>query len=541
MPVLPSGRFAGIMSERARYHAARLKLRVTESTPHYQLYPVIDILIEQGGGAASPTYGFSGKTLADLQQLDDWSDEDRRFFRAWLRETAQVQTIELARRRLLVEKGVPREQVFPYPQRLYSLLQRRLEALPQQRASASQWQRTLLNMRRDGVRREELEWSGVLNYLGRKPGAMLIDKAVLLSALDFSAIEPRLSSELECDRSCQLPFAEVAERLPAYQLQLAGYRVGDRDVGVVRYSAGEPNYRVGVIWPEGHSLQAEDEPHWFLLGPYGQALPDPSDKQQLLFGSARQALDAANRHALRSHRLRCDLAPSARYEYMTLHGGTDYREWLVTLPHYQRSHFTGHFFERNILLHVRSKVRVSEAGQRVLFIEEIQSDWHQAMARKGLRSGIPVAPFRKEWSALALKLMLLHVVETGLDGIAWADGGVHEMRYDKVLTPLRRLYDQELEASLNRLARPWQLQVGRGRFATRLPWLHAERSKSSWRVEGGHGKFVTRARFEQHEALQVIERHSKAVTLELPMLLLSEAMRQHIAAHGLPLFGLLVE
>lgn len=527
------------MSERARLHAARLKLRVTEATPHHQLYPLVDILTEQPQGAhgSDKSYGFSGYTLADMNWIKHWEERDSHFFLEWIREPQQVRTIEQARRRLLVEKTVPKEQAHAYPARLFSLLHRRVSALPMRRATAGQWQRTLLNMKRDGIRREELDWSGVIDFLARQPKEVAIDKGLVLGAIDFSAIQPRLSNELECDRGCRLPFGEVAQRVAAYQLQLAGYAVAEKDIGVVRYSSRSSNYRIGRVWPSGRALCGVEQQRWFVLGPYGQAIGHPDDKSPRFFASSQEAQQVANQHALRSYRLRCDLTYRAHYEYMTLHGGEEYREWLVTLPDYHRSHFTGHFYERNILLHIRSKVRRARDGSRVLFIEELQSDWHQAAARYGLRGGIPPAPFRREWASLALKLMLLHVVESGLDGIAWADAAVHELRYDKVLTPLRRLYDEALPRTLNRLAKSWQVRVGRGEFDTRRPWLHAVRSKDCWKVEGGAGRFATRARYNKHEALALIERHSKAVTLSLPMLLLPEGMRRHIAEHGLPLFG----
>lgn len=540
MPRLPSGRYVGIMSERARYHATRLKLKVSEATPHRALYPLVDILVERAPGAhtsASVEVQFSGHTLADARFYNQWDERDRRYFFEWLREPAQVSTIELARRRLLVEREPPKELLHPYPSRLYSLLRQRLQALPLQRAATVQWQRTLLNLTRNGIRREELEWSGVLAFLARQPKGELLDKRALLEAIDFSPIALKLSNELQCNRNCQLPFREVAQRLAGYQLQLAGYAVAASDLGVIRHCARHPNYRVGLLWPGGHPPRELHQQQWFVLGPYAQPVAHPEVKTQQLFASADVALQIANQHALRNHHLRCELSQRERYEYMTLHGGSEYREWLVTLPNYRHSLFNGHFYERNILLHIRSKERTSSDGKRVLFIEEIQSDWHQVSERSRRYEEIPAAPFRKEWAALALKLMLLHLVERGLDGIAWADGQVHEMRYDKPLAPLRRLYDEELHKAAERLGKPWQLQIGRGEFATRSPWLHAARHKEQWKVVGGGGRFATRPRFDKQQALALIERHSKAVTLTLPLFIVPDAMRCHIREHGLPLFG----
>ena len=248
-------------------------------------------------------------------------------------------------------------------------------------------------------------------------------------------------------------------------------------------------------------------------------------------------MQAAENHARQSHRLRPQLTYSKTYEYMSLHGGEEYREWLVTLPDYHRSHFTAHYHERNILLHIRTKIRETRDGSRVLFIEELQSDWQQAVASYGLASGVPLAPFRKEWASLAIKLMLMHVAKSGLDGIAWADASVHEMRYDRPMTALQRLYDQELPRLLNRLGKPWQAKHGKAEFETRSPWLHAARCNECWKVEGGAGKFSTRPRYDKQQAIEIIERHSKALSLNLSMLRLPEAMRRDINEHGLPLFG----
>lgn len=540
MPRLPSGRYVGIMSERARYHAARLRLKVSEATPHHALYSLVDILVEATPGThgiTSSTIRFSGHTLADVRLYNQWDERDRHYFFNWLREPAQVSTIELARRRVLVEIEPPKELSHPYPARLYSLLRKRLAALPQQRAATVQWRRTLLNLTRNGIRREELEWSGVLAFLSRQPKGELIDKATLLSAIDFSPIELKLSNELECNRNCQLPFREVAKRLAGYQLQLAGYRVADEDLGVIRHCVRHPNYRVGVLWPGGHPPRDLDRQQWFVLGPYAQPIAHPELKTQVFFATHDEALQVANQHALRNHHLRCELTQRERYEYMTLAGGEEYREWLVTLPNYSHSLFNGHFYERNILLHIRTKIRRSAAGQRLLFIEEIQSDWHQVSERSRRLEQIPVAPFRREWVALALKLMLLHVVERGLDGIAWADGQVHEMRYDRPLAPLRRIYDEEIPNIAERLGKPWHLEITSGEFATRSPWLHAARHKEHWKVEGGGGRFVTRPRFDKRQALELIARHSKAVTLTLPLFIVPAEMRAHITTNGLPLFG----
>jgi hypothetical protein len=139
-----------------------------------------------------------------------------------------------------------------------------------------------------------------------------------------------------------------------------------------------------------------------------------------------------------------------------------------------------HWDEPNVLAHVRLNERMAPDGQRVLLIEEIQSDWHQAgrkagygdrtgtrygivdqdghargewasrqeaeqylknppafvdAARSRIREfgvtvpGVPDAPFKTSWPALAMKRMIAYAVDHGFDRVAWLPGDVHAERY----------------------------------------------------------------------------------------------------------------
>lgn len=74
-----------------------------------------------------------------------------------------------------------------------------------------------------------------------------------------------------------------------------------------------------------------------------------------------------------------------------------------------------------MLAHVRCEIREGANGERLLLAQEVQSDWSQ-QARRAMRGGDFEPPFMKEWSALAMKLMLLHAAYAGLDGLAWTRG-----------------------------------------------------------------------------------------------------------------------
>jgi hypothetical protein len=145
-----------------------------------------------------------------------------------------------------------------------------------------------------------------------------------------------------------------------------------------------------------------------------------------------------------------------------------------------------HFDEPNVLAHVRFNDRTID-GKKTLFIEEVQSDWHQAGKREGYQAPrssrrieasiamprrvsfiartsharasanrmsarrpqtprttrheiergtrdamarVPDAPFKTTWPELSLKRMIRYAAENGYDKIAWTPGEVQAERYD---------------------------------------------------------------------------------------------------------------
>ena len=195
---------------------------------------------------------------------------------------------------------------------------------------------------------------------------------------------------------------------------------------------------------------------------------------------------------------------SSKFSQWQLPGGENYRELRLTLPNKDmnalaRVHFgkefleltkgqkglikdeflesrpyqSTHFDELNVLAHVRFNDRVDAQGKKVLFIEEVQSDWHQAGRKKGYKTqltpkedlelaelksqvltkgqdsltkeqesrlialedkggiyGVPPAPFSKTWHELAMKRMVRWASEKGYDKVAWTTGEQQAARYD---------------------------------------------------------------------------------------------------------------
>ena len=129
-----------------------------------------------------------------------------------------------------------------------------------------------------------------------------------------------------------------------------------------------------------------------------------------------------------------------------------------------------HFEEPNVLAHVRHDDRIDTDGMKNLFLEEVQSDWHQAGKQEGYREGnlseldkrrqeienkgkdatpaekaewadiknkiqthakgVPDAPFKSDWHELAMKRMLREAAEKGYDRLSWTTGDQQVDRYD---------------------------------------------------------------------------------------------------------------
>ena len=83
----------------------------------------------------------------------------------------------------------------------------------------------------------------------------------------------------------------------------------------------------------------------------------------------------------------------------------------------------------------------------VLFVEEVQSDWHQRGDKryKSQQIGpeiitddvistgkgtIPDAPFKQSWPMLAMKRVIRIAAEEGFDRVAWTTGEQQADRYD---------------------------------------------------------------------------------------------------------------
>jgi hypothetical protein len=544
---LTSGRVIDLSTDRARYHALKQYGPLPDSE-HRALYPLVDIIYRRcdetgvpGRGWTEFDYVFSGHTLGNIYQAKDWSDDEKYELYQWITQNTQKLKIETARRRLVDDQNQLSVKQFSAPGFLYSRLKERLQQLPLRQATTKQWLATIINMRQSGVRQEEIIWSGLQHFLSRQPEMSRLTKQQVLEKADFSNIRLELSVEQIWGTEGGLSFKEVAQQMPHQAVYRAALKLDQSCHCILRYVDDSCNYRVGVVKTLSFGHKMSLNRYWFSLDPYGRAIINKKTGTAF-YSNSSSAISAADQRASEEYGMHLGAMYHSRYDHLTLFGGYDYREWLISLPDYQRIFFGAHHFDHNVLAHVRTTTRLDQQGHKLLFIEEVQSDWHQTGQRDGYNNScwgkVANAPFKKEWPALAAKLMLIHAGQNGFDGIAWPEGSIQETRYTRELQAIRRHYDVEIPEALNRLGKAFDCQVETLSIETRDPWLNLVKSKNKWRVTDGEGKFETRDKYHSRgEAMQVLHRHCKTIHLPVKGYLINDSLRGQLNNKGLPLFG----
>jgi hypothetical protein len=383
-----------------------------------------------------------------------------------------------------------RSETAPEPP-FFSALTRAVEAMKLPKAPARQWLGSIRNAA--GVKAEEIEWSGVAEWLDAQTGA--VSKEDLLAFLRENevrveevvkggAVRPRLTQE------------ELQRLQDFYDYMRNGERLGAADLREFRRL---------------EALQEQDAAEVVETKFASHTLPGGENYRELLLtlpsdSAAAEEARAARIEELQARRDRV-LARDGPGRDVTL-GNIDMQISMVRRETESRADFrAGHFDEPNVLAHIRFNERTDADGSRVLFIEEIQSDWHQKGRKQGYRDeaavrraqqareransaaralreaeeairefrpsptmsridganararldrerqrleqewrqasqdldeidrttdtgGVPDAPFKSSWHEIAFKRALRWAAENGFDRIAWTTGEQQAERYD---------------------------------------------------------------------------------------------------------------
>lgn len=238
-------------------------------------------------------------------------------------------------------------EVRPHPA-FYSALTRAVAKSPLTKAPAAQWKATLAKT--PGVKKDEIEWSGINEWLEI---AQTVDG------------EPLTDAKGNIPREAVLAF-----------LENGGVQVEERVLGSVTLDPGSP-YNIASVEDALRGALSRDDAI-LLLENDGRAYAQlmrmnddlKDDEGEPLEGWAEIVVDSVWAEESGGTDGR------AQFGQYKLPGADEtYREILLTLPNIDGP--STHWDEPNVVAHARITTRIDAQGRKVLFLEEVQSDWHQ--------------------------------------------------------------------------------------------------------------------------------------------------------------------
>ena len=441
--------------------------------------------------------------------------------------------------------------------RLYSALEKRLVDLGLKMAGASEWLRIINNLPKKGVSKTEIEWTRIVWFLELDLEARIsID-----DILQFLACEQ--PCELLLQRHVEDKFTPVArfdhkkrpDRPPSIKIrnglrESRSLHVCDRSFGIGVWSHTQ-------IDPELFGQQH----YWSVSVPCGRKhMPtyDPSKRfdspaEALAYGKSLVGDMAAK---WRSEGFVGPAYAMNHFSEYILPDGGNYSEWLITAPHVPETYSRSHFDVDNVVAHVRTTDRVSSQADRLLVMEEIQSDWNQSLreaehvlADRGWIAGErypcdldipPVNPYLHHWLDAAVRMMILLAGKKGYHGIAWLPGRLHAERFPKaVASGLETFYDRIVLKAVEKLGRSWGKHVERRQITTRTRRyrsIYSSTDQRWWVIEEATQRVVEKfddaARAKKHRAsLETLTKE------DIFVLLIDNGMRNDLKLNGLPRIG----
>jgi hypothetical protein len=338
----------------------------------------------------------------------------------------------------------------------YSQLERSIAGVPDRLATqpAPQWKAWIAsNAPKLGIKKDEIEWSGINDYLDLR-GKDKVTKDDIVAYLKDNGV-----------RVEEVKYGTLTDRERFAEAQ----RVALEDYGV-EYGELDGDDQTSV----DESIDEENSQY----GDY--TLPNGENYRELVLTlPSMPQKDIERMMYLEAKRRR--LGEPAQWVF---DGDKEGKELKALQAKAKEDTFqSNHFDAKNIVAHIRANDRTDADGNKVLFIEEVQSDWGQGAKKRGFKgnvdeakaalkkftddmvakygidgmaagkdtpeeqaefarlsnamstakNGLPRAPFvtkTEGWLNLALKRIAMMAVEGGYDKVAFVNGMQSAERYD---------------------------------------------------------------------------------------------------------------
>lgn len=354
------------------------------------------------------------------------------------------------------------------PISFYSALERAIETMPQGKGSADQWRGIVNNLKNRGVKQEEIEWSGIQDWLKEQEGSVTKEQV-----MDYlKANQLKVEEVIHSDKT------EGSHTVREYN---GNYEVVNRDNEVIRTFDNETDAQE---WVENNGNEYTVDRTKFS----SYVTPGGENYRELLITLPETKVESLESATARVEEIKA-LMPKM---FGLKHGSPERiaietrlnelraqnKEAIAQTNKWRKNFRSSHFDEPNVLAHMRFNERTDADGKKTMFIEEVQSDWHQKGRESGYykeradlpdgfkveeRDGrwhvintdgdsvsvstsreqavnnarpdrftktVPDAPFKTTWPELAFKRALMWAVENDFDKVAWTTGEQQAARYD---------------------------------------------------------------------------------------------------------------
>ena len=252
----------------------------------------------------------------------------------------------------------------------------------------------------------------------------------------------------------------------------------------------------------------------FLPKYAGYQLPGGENYRELLLTLPQDARNVQKKlDDLDKEIYRLEVAKDPRWRELSKERGQ------LMLDQVKGTYKSSHYPQPNLLAHMRVNDRIDADGKKMLFIEEVQSDWHQTGREQGyatknntnkqaendfedfrqelrnmygedpelpniqsqlapsdfaryqeLRAVAPIsnggkvpdAPFKDTWYQLALKRAIQHAAENGYDriGLTTAEQQIKRYPDEKNVKGMTKYYDETYPKFLEKYGKKWGAKVG---------------------------------------------------------------------------------
>lgn len=521
---LPDGSELGLRVSRFDERQRRLRLRLPKAANCWDYAPLIDVTRREPGFGI---HRFTGQSAAQwLAELKDRQFPEHARAMHWYESVVDSVLATLARRPRVPDNHYCIELAAPP---LHSSLPRVISKLGLRRASAGQWQATLRALTGKGIKAEELDASGVLTRLGQLTDGAAPTVAEVIRMVDLRHITPKFASESRFGFVTTAGWYTGCKRIPAREYRRRGLMGAGRDaLHVIRFRHQSLGW--SVVRTRYRDLVTERTDWWSVLDERGRFIQQPvygfeCPEDAMAFAELRMSREFAPWGT--------DQALS-KWERFSLQGGDGYQEILLQLDDWPGNYQPRHYRTRNVLVHVRTSIRLTQDGRRVLFLDEIQSDWHadiraEAKPGSGRRQSMssggppPDAPFRKEWPLLSMKLMLWWAQRLGVDGLAWSTAELQLARW-RGHGPPETLYRSVVPEAALAISKTLGIENAHTLLSIRADTRCVVLGKNGWVVGNRQGVPITKPFRTRVQAESFADQTGEFVVIEVPVLWL----------HGLP-------